>query len=125
MSDHSILEYARYHGLCIEDQSRDVFEYLQNLTPPSDTDLEEDARIQESDILKAAITLEEPKIQLSREAGVFLHKSIQKPDHQINWSDFLPEPRKNDRFKLEVPILSTDQDQDVAEMKREMKSRPE
>lgn len=122
-----VLAYARHHGLCIDHEAQDVLQLLDVLTPiPEDHDLK-DPNHSDLDLQKfIKVDLEEPKIQLTLEEGMLLAKNIRPPpDFQVNWSDFLPDPRRKERMKLEVPILATDHDQDMEEFKSEMKSRQE
>lgn len=121
-----VLAYARHHGLCIDHEAEDVLRLLDVLTPiPEDDDLA-DPKHTALDLQQFKVDLEEPKIQLTREEGILLAKNIRPPsDFQVNWSDFLPDPRRKQKMKLEVPILTTDHDQDMEEFRSEMKSRQE
>lgn len=122
MSDSSVLEYARYHGLasdhrpeslihnllrdCIHNHHFDFESADEAILPPLYPDFS-----------SLAPSLAEPKPQLSRAGGAFLAASVRPPKFSPQWEKYLPDPHRKRKLKLEIPLLATDHDEDVAAVK--------
>ncbi|EXJ94072.1 hypothetical protein A1O1_02465 [Capronia coronata CBS 617.96] len=120
MSIPSVLQYARFHGLATDHASEDILHYLRHVpNPTAQCSKEDDGALLEPDYSKYAEGLDEPKMQLGRQAAVLLVESITDPRPTIQWSDFLPNPFRWRRMKVEEPLLATDHDLDVAGFKRD------
>lgn len=123
MSDSSVLEYARYHGLAREHRSEDVIQELlgtYNLNHHNESTKEPIPPLY-PDFSTFAPPFEEPKLQLSRAGGAFLASCVRPPSFSLQWDKYLPDPRRKRKLKLEEPLLTTDHDEDVAAFKRDVR----
>ncbi|KAK5049010.1 hypothetical protein LTR84_005432 [Exophiala bonariae] len=123
MTESSVLEYARHHGLARNHLSEDVIQtMLHSYTHISQSkSAKEITLLIDPEFSSLVSFLEEPRLQLSRNAGIFLSSSIRAPEFSPRWDDFLPDPHRKRKLKLELPLLATDHDEDVATVKRAVK----
>ncbi len=119
MSALSVLEYARSHGLATDHTAEDLFEHLSQIPLILS---EDESKLPTPDSSLFTHELTEPKLQLSREAGTLLAKSIRHPQHVIDWAEFLPERRRAWKLKIDVPLLAGDHETDVRRFKRDASS---
>ena len=117
MSAPSVVEYARFHGLAIDHTAEDVLAYLAELTTDSDPK-KNDPTLPDPDFSAFKHDLQEPKLQLSREASILLAESIKDPRPVIDWNQVLPKRHRIRDLKLEESLLATDHDTDVRSCKR-------
>jgi hypothetical protein len=117
MSTPSVLEYARFHGLAVENAAQDVLACLSGLVSDCKRD-ELDASLPDPDFSACRHDVKESKLQLSREASHILANSIRDPCQIIPWDDLLPKRHSMDNLKLEEPLLATDHETDVWNFQR-------
>lgn len=117
MSGPSVVEYARFHGLAIDHTTEDILTHLSQLSTefhPGENDLS----LPDPDYTVFKHDLQEPKLQLSREASMLLAESIKDPCPVLDWDHLLPRRHRIDDLKLEEPLLATDHETDVRSFKR-------
>ena len=119
MSVPSVLEYARSHGLATDHTAQDLLEQLSQLPLILSQDEPQLPNLNFSLFTNALI---EPKLQLSREAGALLAKSFRRPQHAIDWNEFLPERRRAWKLKIEEPLLAGDHETDARRFRRDASS---
>lgn len=117
MSGPSVVEYARFHGLAIDHTAEDILTYLSHLSTELRPE-ENDLSVPEPDFSAFKHDLQEPKLQLSREASMLLAESIKDPCPVIDWDHLLPKRHRIEDLKLEEPLLATDHETDVRSFKK-------
>lgn len=126
MSGSSVREYARYHGLASEHRSDDVIQELLNVYNLNNHN-NHNAPTKEPtpplypDFSTFTPPFEESKLQLGRAGGEFLASCVRPPSFAVQWDKYLPDPHRKRKLKLEVPLLATDHEEDVAAFKRDVR----
>jgi hypothetical protein len=105
----SLLEYARFHGLALNHLHFDHFEDLRNA--PDTVDLSDPASLP---ILEFTAPPREDDIQCSREVATFIASAVKIPALP-SLESMLPRHCKTPDFKMDLPLLKTDHDQDMRE----------
>ena len=120
MSEPTVLDYARFHGLATDHTAEDVLHQLHHLSATAVQVPEEEENLSELNFPDIDINLQEPKLQLSRAAGMLLADCTRNPRTVIQWNALLPDPYRLRKLRLEEPLLEYDHEVDVAAFRKDV-----
>ena len=113
----ALLLYARFHGLASDHRSGRISNYLDDIEQIEVTDPNQDADLEK---LRNYPSLSEPKPLLSQNSYVHLLNCMRVTSPPAS-EGFLPDHKRISKMKLRTPLLRTDHDLDVVELKADLK----
>jgi len=108
-SEPSLLEYARFHCLAVNHLEYNHFDDLEDLIQTAQVNLADPTG---APTLTFAQPPSEDNIQCAREVAWLLASAMKAPKLPP-WESVLPRYQKPRRLKLELPLLTTDNEEDM------------